>query len=45
MTSCDNIWLAIKFGAWALGIACAVFGLFMAGYERGRRIEAEARDS
>jgi len=41
MTPCESIWLAIKIGVALVTIASAALALFFAGYERGRRVQAE----
>jgi len=41
MTACESIWLAIRVGFAVIGIAVTAIALFFAGYERGRRVQAE----
>jgi len=41
MTACESVWLAIRVGFVVIGIAATAIALFMGGYERGRRVQAE----
>lgn len=41
MSDCENVWLAIRIGWWVFGLASAGASLFFAGYQRGRRTQAE----
>jgi len=41
MTACESIWWAIKIGVAVVFIVGTALALFFAGYERGRRVQAE----
>ena len=41
MTACESVWLVIRLVAGFVVIAGTAVALFLAGYERGRRVQAE----